>query len=231
MLLQVKDLYRAFKGDCPTGIIDETKFKEVGMGIFNRPLCTVDKRMNLTHMKSNMFVFVFLQTHEKQHCLCVFTVQVYQSLFPLGESAKYAHLVFKSIDRDNTGDDSCDGGGDDGYEDDDDYDGDGGDYDDYGDDDSKSPGGITFGDFMDFLSVLSKGSQRDKVRYLIVDNYLCFTKKILTWISNRYLKNEAHCEKEIYIKEICRCTKLLGRLDLVLLAEERESFDRATSCL
>ena len=26
---QVKDLYRAFKGDCPTGIIDETKFKEV----------------------------------------------------------------------------------------------------------------------------------------------------------------------------------------------------------
>ena len=176
MLLQVKDLYRAFKGDCPTGIIDETKFKEVGMGIFNRPLCTVDKRMNLTHMKSNMFVFVFLQTHEKQHCLCVFTVQVYQSLFPLGESAKYAHLVFKSIDRDNTGDDSCDGGGDDGYEDDDDYDGDG---DDDGDDDSKSPGGITFGDFMDFLSVLSKGSQRDKVRYLIVDNYLCFTKKSL----------------------------------------------------
>ena len=167
MLLQVKDLYRAFKGDCPTGIIDETKFKEVGMGIFNRPLCTVDKRMNLTHMKSNMFVFVFLQTHEKQHCLCVFTVQVYQSLFPLGESAKYAHLVFKSIDRDNTGDDSCDGGGD-GYEDDDDYD---------GDDDSKSPGGITFGDFMDFLSVLSKGSQRDKVRYLIGDNYLSFTKK------------------------------------------------------
>ena len=38
-------------------------------------------------------------------------------------------------------------------------------------------GGITFGDFMDFLSVLSKGSQRDKVRYLIVDNYLCFTNK------------------------------------------------------
>ena len=226
MLLQVKDLYRAFKGDCPTGIIDETKFKEVGMGIFNRPLRTVDKRMNLTHMKSNMFVFVFLQTHEKQHCLCVFTVQVYQSLFPLGESAKYAHLVFKSIDRDNTGDDSCDGYGDDGSEDDDEYDGDG----DYRDD-SKSPGGITFGDFMDFLSVLSKGSQRDKVRYLIVDNYLCFTKKILTWISNRYLKNEAHCEKEIYIKEICRCTKLLGRLDRVLLAEERESFDRATSCL
>ena len=26
-----------------------------------------------------------------------------------------------------------------------------------------STGGITFGDFMDFLSVLSKGSQRDKV--------------------------------------------------------------------
>jgi len=76
---EVKDLYRAFKGDCPTGIIDEAKFKEV-----------------------------------------------YQSLFPLGESAKYAHLVFKSIDRENKG-------------------------------------GITFGDFMDFLSVISKGSQRDKI--------------------------------------------------------------------
>jgi len=76
---EVKDLYRAFKGDCPTGIIDESKFKEV-----------------------------------------------YQSLFPLGESAKYAHLVFKTIDKDNTG-------------------------------------GITFGDFMDFLSVISKGSQRDKI--------------------------------------------------------------------
>lgn len=47
-------------------------------------------------------------------------------MFPLGESAKYAHLVFKSIDTENTG-------------------------------------GITFGDFMDFLSVLSKGSQRDKI--------------------------------------------------------------------
>ena len=29
--------------------------------------------------------------------------QVYQSLFPLGESAKYAHLVFKTIEKDNTG--------------------------------------------------------------------------------------------------------------------------------
>ena len=36
-------------------------------------------------------------------CWFVFPSQVYQSLFPLGESAKYAHLVFKSIDRDNTG--------------------------------------------------------------------------------------------------------------------------------
>lgn len=76
---EVKDLYRAFKGDCPTGIIDEIKFKEV-----------------------------------------------YQSIFPLGESAKYAHLVFNSIDKQKTG-------------------------------------GITFGDFMDFLSVLSKGSERDKI--------------------------------------------------------------------
>ena len=69
------------------------------------------------------------------------------------------------------GGDGVDGNGDDGGDYDDDGD------DDYGDDDSKSPGGITFGDFMDFLSVLSKGSQRDKVRHLIGDNYLCFTNK------------------------------------------------------
>ena len=51
---------------------------------------------------------------------------VYQKIFPLGESSKYAHLVFNSIDREQTG-------------------------------------GITFGDFMDFLSVLTKGSQQEKI--------------------------------------------------------------------
>ena len=51
---------------------------------------------------------------------------VYQKIFPLGESSKYAHLVFNSIDRDQTG-------------------------------------GITFGDFMDFLSVLTKGSEEEKI--------------------------------------------------------------------
>ena len=51
---------------------------------------------------------------------------VYQKIFPLGESAKYAHLVFNSIDKEQTG-------------------------------------GITFGDFMDFLSVLTKGSEEEKI--------------------------------------------------------------------
>ena len=51
---------------------------------------------------------------------------VYQKIFPLGESSKYAHLVFNSIDMEQTG-------------------------------------GITFGDFMDFLSVLTKGSQQEKI--------------------------------------------------------------------
>ena len=38
-----------------------------------------------------------------------------------------------------------------------------------------SAGGITFGDFMDFLSVLSKGSQRDKV----TDVFVFFKKDLL----------------------------------------------------
>ena len=51
---------------------------------------------------------------------------VYQKIFPLGESSKYAHLVFNSIDCEQTG-------------------------------------GITFGDFMDFLSTLTKGSEQEKI--------------------------------------------------------------------
>ena len=51
---------------------------------------------------------------------------IYQKLFPLGDSSKYARLVFRFIDRDRTG-------------------------------------GITFGDFMDFLSVLTRGSTQDKI--------------------------------------------------------------------
>lgn len=76
---EVKSLYRAFKQECPTAILDEETFKEV-----------------------------------------------YQKIFPLGESSKYAKLVFNTIDRDNSG-------------------------------------GITFGDFMDFLSSLSKGSEEEKI--------------------------------------------------------------------
>ena len=76
---EVKILYRAFKQECPNGIIDEDKFKEV-----------------------------------------------YENIFPLGDASKYAHLVFHSIDREDTG-------------------------------------GITFGDFMEFLSVISKGSTEEKI--------------------------------------------------------------------
>merc|ERR1711892_57864 len=76
---EVKFLYRAFKQECPNGIIDEDTFKEV-----------------------------------------------YENIFPLGDAPKYAHLVFHSIDREDTG-------------------------------------GITFGDFMEFLSVISKGSTEEKI--------------------------------------------------------------------
>ena len=76
---EVKFLYRSFKQECPNGIIDEDRFKEV-----------------------------------------------YENIFPLGDASKYAHLVFHCIDREDTG-------------------------------------GITFGDFMEFLSVISKGSEEEKI--------------------------------------------------------------------
>lgn len=53
---------------------------------------------------------------------------VYGQIFPLGDSSRYAHLVFNSIDRENTG-------------------------------------SITFGDFMEFLSILTKGSILDKLQW------------------------------------------------------------------
>lgn len=76
---EVRYLYRAFKQECPNGIVDEETFKDV-----------------------------------------------YEKIFPLGDASHYAHLVFAAIDRDKTG-------------------------------------GITFGDFMEFLSVISKGTVRDKL--------------------------------------------------------------------
>ena len=51
---------------------------------------------------------------------------MYQKIFPLGDSSKYAGLVFKSIDRNHTG-------------------------------------AVTFGNFMDFLSMLTKGSVEEKI--------------------------------------------------------------------
>jgi len=78
---EVRYLYRAFKQECPNGIVDEETFKDV-----------------------------------------------YEKIFPLGDASHYAHLVFAAIDRDKTG-------------------------------------GITFGDFMEFLSVISKGTERDKLMW------------------------------------------------------------------
>ena len=78
---EVKFLYRAFKQECPNGIIDKETFKDV-----------------------------------------------YGKIFPLGDSTKYSQRVFDSIDRDKTG-------------------------------------GITFGDFMEFLSVLTKGSVNEKLQW------------------------------------------------------------------
>ena len=48
-------------------------------------------------------VFTYLSIKHWGLILYSYDFQVYQSLFPLGESAKYAHLVFKTIDKDNTG--------------------------------------------------------------------------------------------------------------------------------
>ena len=53
---EVKSLYRAFKQECPTAILDEETFKEV-----------------------------------------------YENIFPLGDASKYASLVFKCIDKEETG--------------------------------------------------------------------------------------------------------------------------------
>ena len=52
--------------------------------------------------------------------------EVYQKIFPLGDSSKYAGLVFRSIDQNKTGT-------------------------------------VTFGQFLDFLSLLSKGSLEEKI--------------------------------------------------------------------
>ena len=76
---EVRRLYRAFKQDCPTGIVDEETFKEV-----------------------------------------------YEKIFPMGDASKYAQIVFRAVDKERTG-------------------------------------GITFGDFMEFLSIISKGTHREKI--------------------------------------------------------------------
>ncbi|XP_040572763.1 neuronal calcium sensor 1 isoform X2 [Lepeophtheirus salmonis] len=76
---EVRCLYRAFKQECPNGIVDEESFRDI-----------------------------------------------YEKIFPLGDAGQYAHLVFSAIDNERTG-------------------------------------GITFGDFMEFLSVICKGTTHDKI--------------------------------------------------------------------
>lgn len=53
---------------------------------------------------------------------------MYRKIFPLGDSSKYAGLVFKSIDQNKTGT-------------------------------------VTFGEFLEFLSVLSKGTVEEKMKW------------------------------------------------------------------
>ena len=57
--------------------------------------------------------------------------EIFEKIFPLGDSSKYAHLVFISIDKDDCG-------------------------------------SITFGDFIDFLSKMSKGSLEDKIHWTFI---------------------------------------------------------------
>ena len=93
---EVKCLYRAFKQECPTG--------EKGIGVY-------------------FMIFTCASTGISDEETFK---EVYQKIFPLGDSSKYAGLVFRSIDQDNTGT-------------------------------------VTFGDFMDFLSMLTKGSVEEKI--------------------------------------------------------------------
>ena len=93
---EVKCLYRAFKQECPTG--------EMGTGMY-----------------FNIFISASTGISDEETFK-----EVYQKIFPLGDSSKYAGLVFRSIDQDNTGT-------------------------------------VTFGDFMDFLSMLTKGSVEEKI--------------------------------------------------------------------
>ena len=93
---EVKCLYRAFKQECPTG--------QMGIGMY-----------------FNIFISASTGISDEETFK-----EVYQKIFPLGDSSKYAGLVFRSIDQDNTGT-------------------------------------VTFGDFMDFLSMLTKGSVEEKI--------------------------------------------------------------------
>ena len=57
--------------------------------------------------------------------------EIFGKIYPLGDSSKYAHLVFISIDREDTG-------------------------------------RITFGDFIQFLSNMSKGSMEEKIKWSFI---------------------------------------------------------------
>merc|ERR1719461_1812240 len=129
---EVKFLYRAFKQECPNGIIDEDTFKDV-----------------------------------------------YENIFPLGDASKYAHLVFKCIDKEETG-------------------------------------GITFGDFMEFLSIMSKGTTKEKILwsfdFLDIDRNGHIEKQELTKVleavyemvlpGNNISQSEVHSQAEVQFNKM-----------------------------
>jgi len=129
---EVKFLYRAFKQECPNGIIDEDTFKDV-----------------------------------------------YENIFPLGDASKYAHLVFKCIDKEDTG-------------------------------------GITFGDFMEFLSIMSKGTTKEKILwsfdFLDIDRNGHIEKQELTKVleavyemvlpGNNISQSEVHSQAEVQFNKM-----------------------------
>jgi len=129
---EVKFLYRAFKQECPNGIIDEDTFKDV-----------------------------------------------YENIFPLGDASKYASLVFKCIDKDETG-------------------------------------GITFGDFMEFLSVISKGTTQEKImwsfEFLDLDKNGYIEKqemlKVLEAVYEMVLPGNNICHSDIVQQADCQFQKM-----------------------
>lgn len=117
---EVRALYRAFKQECPNGIVDEETFKEVYEKIF--PLGDASRYAHLVFCAIDRYVFSNFLT-SKQRILKMYK----KDTVPREKCCKsFFFLIFFFLGREQTG-------------------------------------GITFGDFMEFLSVISKGSAQDKL--------------------------------------------------------------------